>query len=667
MIKNVSSADVLRRLAQSRDPLAWEELLELHGDEMHRLCRRICQRSSARAFADDAVQEALLTIRDRAQSFDGRGNAPDVTARAWILRVTANTALMLLRKQHRESYELRRLMRDIDRDAATRVARTDVSDIMEQVACQLAHMKEEERAPIILRFFAGFDYEQLSQVLGCPVGTAKTRVHFGLKKLREQLGLLGVMLTTGELQRTLIADVPKIGSECHTRAQANAVLESTIPPAQQRLLLGLFYSERKSSIDLVESADTFAPPASTPAPQNWCRRVAPLIVLAVFIGVAFRVVPRQPHSAIGDQPRVNGRGADAVTKNEHSNISQISQPPGEQTSVTEKFQPAVAARNVSTTRLNLHDLIVAGKRNEQVFYTLFPERRPWPEEAKGSAVPWDSKLPSDAEYIDRIRTIVLNMLGSRLVVEPSDGTNLVISASDSAHEELRSLLETLALNEGALNRRPKVTLQVDIYPAALREALGLSRTPRIMSHAEFTAFLQNFDDEKPAHLETKVSAGTCGELESITRRSFIRDFDASNGVYDPVIDSFAVGFRGRFRCWPGAGLDCKTIALTFSNISIREISAPQIIFIQGTENDGTEVKLPIELPNVDIRTVDTNCEIPVGGGVAFLHDGAPHLKQGTSTIDLKRSTESSDPKNDGEKVIVIIRARIDGPEPENQF
>jgi len=44
-----------------------------------------------------------------------------------------------------------------------------------------------QRQAIVLRFGEGMTYEQIGQVAGCPVGTAKSRVFHGLKTLRERL------------------------------------------------------------------------------------------------------------------------------------------------------------------------------------------------------------------------------------------------------------------------------------------------------------------------------------------------------------------------------------------------------------------------------------------------------------------------------------------------
>jgi RNA polymerase sigma factor (sigma-70 family) len=199
----MDSAQALIRLSQALDGPAWEALLELHGAEMLRLCRRILGPDCA----EDAVQEALLSIRDHARLFNGGGDHPAIAARAWIMRVTTNTALGMLRKQRRGS----RHESTYAKDSVPAPARDATSDNenLEAVHRELAHMTDDERLPVVLHFLGGMDYQELSAALNCPLGTAKTRVHYGVRKLRERLAALGILFTTEQLSETLSCPPPE--------------------------------------------------------------------------------------------------------------------------------------------------------------------------------------------------------------------------------------------------------------------------------------------------------------------------------------------------------------------------------------------------------------------------------------------------------------------------
>jgi RNA polymerase sigma-70 factor (ECF subfamily) len=47
------------------------------------------------------------------------------------------------------------------------------------------HLPEEKKEVLILSRFQGLKYEEIAELLGCEVGTVKTRVHRALQDLRQ--------------------------------------------------------------------------------------------------------------------------------------------------------------------------------------------------------------------------------------------------------------------------------------------------------------------------------------------------------------------------------------------------------------------------------------------------------------------------------------------------
>ncbi|MCZ7648411.1 MAG: hypothetical protein M5U26_24655 [Planctomycetota bacterium] len=73
MKTTMNSAEALKRLARQRDLEAWTVLLERHGAAIQRVSRRILGDD---ALAEDACQETLLQLRDRAGAFTPRPSMP---------------------------------------------------------------------------------------------------------------------------------------------------------------------------------------------------------------------------------------------------------------------------------------------------------------------------------------------------------------------------------------------------------------------------------------------------------------------------------------------------------------------------------------------------------------------------------------------------------------
>ena len=75
-------------------------------------------------------------------------------------------------------------------DVAAQAERRDMTQHIQEAMHQLS---EEHRLVLILRHYHGFSYEGISQALGISVGTVKSRIHYALVKLREELQRWGLL------------------------------------------------------------------------------------------------------------------------------------------------------------------------------------------------------------------------------------------------------------------------------------------------------------------------------------------------------------------------------------------------------------------------------------------------------------------------------------------
>jgi RNA polymerase sigma-70 factor (ECF subfamily) len=171
--------------AQAGDRVALDQLLRLHFDRVHAVCRRIVGTSHD---ADDAAQEAMIRIVNGLRSFDGRSSFG-----TWAYRVASNTALDELRKRRR-----RPLLRVVGEDGdvpevADQLAERHVEAIVERLPLDaaIAGLPDDFRAAVVLRDVADLDYREISEVLGVPIGTVKSRIARGRSLLADHLGNRG--------------------------------------------------------------------------------------------------------------------------------------------------------------------------------------------------------------------------------------------------------------------------------------------------------------------------------------------------------------------------------------------------------------------------------------------------------------------------------------------
>ena len=164
--------------AQDGDRNALDQLLRLHYDRIHAVCRRIAGGSRD---ADDACQEALIKIVRNLPRFDGRSSFG-----TWAYRIATNASLDELRKRDR-----RPRLDDGATERADDRATNDVDDLGDRLILDqaLAALSDDLRTAVVLRDVANLDYSEIAEVLDIPLGTVKSRISRGRAALAERLRL----------------------------------------------------------------------------------------------------------------------------------------------------------------------------------------------------------------------------------------------------------------------------------------------------------------------------------------------------------------------------------------------------------------------------------------------------------------------------------------------
>lgn len=193
---------LLARLAVTTEPSAWAALVERHLEGM----RRSAAAAAGSSFADDAVQEALLQVRERARLFHPpTADDGEQAAGAWLRTIAANCALKLARSARRRLYHEQQepVMATPKPDAGATLASREEEALLRYA---LAELPERERRPIVLRYFVGVvEKERLGTALGCSPDAAGMRLHRAMERLRARLARLGVVAALAVLVQRLEA------------------------------------------------------------------------------------------------------------------------------------------------------------------------------------------------------------------------------------------------------------------------------------------------------------------------------------------------------------------------------------------------------------------------------------------------------------------------------
>lgn len=141
--------------------------------------------------ARDVCQETFLRAFRALKGFRGQAKFS-----SWLYRIALNLCRDWVRRQRRTPVV--QLPEDIDvmemELAAARgpvesiedvVARHDLTRAVEKA---MAKLPEEQRTAIILKEYHGLTFQEIADLVGCPLSTVKTRLYQGLAVLRRDLG-----------------------------------------------------------------------------------------------------------------------------------------------------------------------------------------------------------------------------------------------------------------------------------------------------------------------------------------------------------------------------------------------------------------------------------------------------------------------------------------------
>lgn len=152
--------------------------------------------------AKDLVQETFLKAYRFWHKFEQGTNV-----RAWLYRIMKNSFLNNYRTQSKESnnveYDENRFCHTaIHRESfdLTPVKKKDCEELFgDEIAHSIESLPSAFKTVLILRDVEDFSYSEIAQVVQCPVGTVRSRLHRGRNVLQKQLS--GYARDNGYVQR----------------------------------------------------------------------------------------------------------------------------------------------------------------------------------------------------------------------------------------------------------------------------------------------------------------------------------------------------------------------------------------------------------------------------------------------------------------------------------
>jgi RNA polymerase sigma factor (sigma-70 family) len=172
----------LVELVAQKDAGALEALYERYGRAAYSLARRILTEET---LAQDVVQEVFLSLWRDARRFDaGRG-----TVATYLLSMTHHRAVDVVRREE----NLRRWRTsdeglELEADPKVRVEdEVLTSERRAEVRSALQELPAAQREALLLAYFGGYTQREVAALVGVPLGTVKTRMAAGMRKMKAAL------------------------------------------------------------------------------------------------------------------------------------------------------------------------------------------------------------------------------------------------------------------------------------------------------------------------------------------------------------------------------------------------------------------------------------------------------------------------------------------------
>ena len=170
-------------LVAERDAGAMEALYDRYGKPAYSLARRIL---ADEALAQDVVQEVFLSLWRDAERFDARRG----TVATYLLSMTHHRAVDVVRREEnqrrwRASDEMLELTPD---PGAGVEGEVEASERRAEVRAALQELPPAQREALALAYFGGYTQREVASLVGVPLGTVKTRMAAGMRRLKDALG-----------------------------------------------------------------------------------------------------------------------------------------------------------------------------------------------------------------------------------------------------------------------------------------------------------------------------------------------------------------------------------------------------------------------------------------------------------------------------------------------
>lgn len=186
-MEDVSANDLtLIRRCQAGDLEAFGDLVTRYQD---RLYGTLVQILGSLEDARDVSQDAFVLAFQKLGSFRG-----EAAFYSWLFRIAYNAAMTRRRKERgQRPVSVEAVREQLGEEPLDGRTETDPAFAMEteerqqMVRRALDELAEDYRTALVLKEIDGLRYDEIAEIVDCPIGTVRSRIHRARQELRDKL------------------------------------------------------------------------------------------------------------------------------------------------------------------------------------------------------------------------------------------------------------------------------------------------------------------------------------------------------------------------------------------------------------------------------------------------------------------------------------------------
>lgn len=178
--QDAEDLELLQRVA-TKDKVAFERLYVRYYPQLSRYLGRLTRRPD---LVEEVVNDTLFVVWEKAARFEGRSKVSTwITGIAYLKGIKALDRLKMMPEQNVEA------LSDVEEVEET-LNLINKLGLDDWLASGLDLISTEQRSVVELTYFSGYSYQEIAEIMDCPVNTVKTRMFHARRRLAKLLLLL---------------------------------------------------------------------------------------------------------------------------------------------------------------------------------------------------------------------------------------------------------------------------------------------------------------------------------------------------------------------------------------------------------------------------------------------------------------------------------------------